>query len=66
MKLNRLIKESDRKITIISCLWDDFACFNTLFWQNFELQAITWACQEQTNITHNNNKKNHTVMCPII
>ena len=46
MKLNRLKKAFDSKITIISCLCDDFAHFNTLFWQNFKLQAITWAWQK--------------------
>lgn len=42
----RLVKESDRKITIIFCLCVDFACINTLFWQNFKLQGTTWACQK--------------------
>lgn len=46
MKLNRLKKAFDSKITIISSLCDDFAHFNTLFRQNFKLQAITWACQK--------------------
>lgn len=46
MKLNRLMKEFHSKITIISCLCDDFAHFNILFWQDFKLQAVTWACQK--------------------
>ena len=47
MKLNRLMKEFDIKSTVISCLCDYFALFNTLFkWQNFKLQAITWTCQK--------------------
>lgn len=46
MKLNRLRKGFDSKITIISCLCDDFGHLNTLFWQNLKLQAITWACQK--------------------
>lgn len=46
MKLNRLKKAFGSKITIISCLCGDFAHLNTLFWQNFKLQAITWACRK--------------------